>query len=122
MNRYIAILSIAGLLLLALLGAACEGNKVSVANQQAESLGISVSGEGKVSGAPDIAVLTLGVSALAPSVKDARDQAATAMNGIVDSIKGNGVEQFKDPDTLAIITPAEYKSGNVIYPFEKARQ
>lgn len=37
-------------------------------------------------------------------------------------IKGNGVEQFKNPDTLAIITPAEYKSGDVIYPFEKARQ
>ena len=37
-------------------------------------------------------------------------------------IKGNGVDQFKNPDTLAIITPAEYKSGNVIYPFEKARQ
>jgi branched-chain amino acid transport system substrate-binding protein len=37
-------------------------------------------------------------------------------------IKGNGVEQFKSPDTLAIITPAEYKSGEVIYPFEKARQ
>lgn len=37
-------------------------------------------------------------------------------------IKGNGVEQFKNPDTLAIITPGEYKSGTVIYPFEKARQ
>ena len=37
-------------------------------------------------------------------------------------IKGNGVEQFKDPATLAIITPSEYKSGDVIYPFEKARQ
>ncbi len=37
-------------------------------------------------------------------------------------IKGNGVDQFKSPDTLAIITPAEYKSGNVIYPYEKARE
>jgi branched-chain amino acid transport system substrate-binding protein len=37
-------------------------------------------------------------------------------------IKGNGVDQFKNPDTLAIITPAEYKSSDVIYPFEKARQ
>jgi len=92
MRRYIALLSIAGLLLLALLSAACEGDKVTVATQQAESLGISVSGEGKVSGAPDIAVLTLGVSVLAPTVKDARDQAATAMNGVVDSIKGNGVD------------------------------
>jgi branched-chain amino acid transport system substrate-binding protein len=37
-------------------------------------------------------------------------------------IKGNGVDQFKSADTLAIITPVEYKSGDVIYPFEKARQ
>jgi len=37
-------------------------------------------------------------------------------------IKGNGVDQFKTTDTLAIITPAEFKSGDVIYPFEKARQ
>ena len=37
-------------------------------------------------------------------------------------IKGNGVDQFKNPETLPIITPAEYKSGDVIYPFEKARQ
>jgi len=37
-------------------------------------------------------------------------------------IKGNGIDQFKNPDTLTIITPAEFKSGDVIYPFEKARQ
>jgi len=37
-------------------------------------------------------------------------------------IKGNGVDQFKNVDTLAIITPTEYKSADVIYPFEKARQ
>jgi uncharacterized protein len=107
MRRYIALLSIAGLLLLALLGAACEGDKVTVATQQSQSMGISVGGEGKVSGAPDIAVLTLGVSALAPSVKDARDQAATAMNGIVDSIKGNGVDA-KDIQTTQLSIQPEY--------------
>jgi branched-chain amino acid transport system substrate-binding protein len=37
-------------------------------------------------------------------------------------IKGNTVDQFKSADTLAIITPAEYKSADVIYPYEKARQ
>jgi len=107
MRRYIALLSIAGLLLLALLGAACEGDKVTVATQQSQSMGVSVGGEGKVSGAPDIAVLTLGVSALAPSVKDARDQAATAMKGIVDSIKGNGVDA-KDIQTTQLSIQPEY--------------
>ena len=37
-------------------------------------------------------------------------------------IKGNGVDQFKDPNTEVIITPAEYRSGTVIYPYEKAKQ
>ncbi len=37
-------------------------------------------------------------------------------------IKGNGADQFKDPNTEAIITPAEYSSGEAVYPFEKARQ
>jgi branched-chain amino acid transport system substrate-binding protein len=37
-------------------------------------------------------------------------------------IKGNGLDQFKNPETLPIITPAEYKSADVIYPYEKAKQ
>ena len=36
-------------------------------------------------------------------------------------IKGHDVAEFKDPGTEVIITPAQYKSGNVIYPYEKAR-
>jgi branched-chain amino acid transport system substrate-binding protein len=36
-------------------------------------------------------------------------------------IKGNDVAQFKDPNTEVIITPAELKSGDVIYPYEKAK-
>ena len=35
-------------------------------------------------------------------------------------IKGNSVDQFKNPGSLAIIIPAELKSGEVIYPFEEA--
>ena len=37
-------------------------------------------------------------------------------------IKGNGLDQFKSDQVDPIITPAELKSGEVIYPFEKARQ
>lgn len=36
-------------------------------------------------------------------------------------IKGNGVEQFKDPNTQVIITPTDIKSGEVVYPYEKAK-
>ncbi|HTV88476.1 MAG TPA: amino acid ABC transporter substrate-binding protein [Stellaceae bacterium] len=36
-------------------------------------------------------------------------------------IKGHGVEQFKGPQTVTILSPAEYKTGNLIYPYSKAR-
>jgi branched-chain amino acid transport system substrate-binding protein len=36
-------------------------------------------------------------------------------------IEGNDIEQFRTMGTQTVLTPAEYQSGNVIYPFEKAR-
>jgi branched-chain amino acid transport system substrate-binding protein len=36
-------------------------------------------------------------------------------------IKGNGVGQFKDISTQVVVNPPEYKSGDVIYPYERAR-
>ena len=37
------------------------------------------------------------------------------------NIKGNDIEQFRTMGTQTLLTPAEYQSGNVIYPFGKAR-
>jgi branched-chain amino acid transport system substrate-binding protein len=37
------------------------------------------------------------------------------------NIKGNGVDQFKDPKTQVVLTPSEYTSGKVVYPYEKAK-
>ena len=36
-------------------------------------------------------------------------------------VKGNDVGQFKDISTQVVITPAQYKSGEMIYPYEKAK-
>jgi branched-chain amino acid transport system substrate-binding protein len=36
-------------------------------------------------------------------------------------IKGNDIAQFKDISTQIIVAPAEYKLGEVIYPYEKAK-
>jgi branched-chain amino acid transport system substrate-binding protein len=36
-------------------------------------------------------------------------------------IKGTDLGQFKDLSTQVVITPAQYKSGDVIYPYEKAK-
>ncbi len=36
-------------------------------------------------------------------------------------IKGNTVDQFKGMDTQTVLTPADLKTGNIIYPYEKAK-
>jgi branched-chain amino acid transport system substrate-binding protein len=37
------------------------------------------------------------------------------------NVKGNDIGQFKDVSTQVVITPAEYASGKLVYPFEKAK-
>jgi branched-chain amino acid transport system substrate-binding protein len=36
-------------------------------------------------------------------------------------VKGNGIEQFRTMGTQTVVAPAEYKSGDVVYPYEKAK-
>jgi branched-chain amino acid transport system substrate-binding protein len=37
------------------------------------------------------------------------------------NVKGNDVGQFKDASTQVVVAPAEYESGKVVYPYEKAK-
>ena len=37
------------------------------------------------------------------------------------NVKGNDVAQFKDISTQVVVSPPEYQSGKVIYPYEKAK-
>jgi branched-chain amino acid transport system substrate-binding protein len=37
-------------------------------------------------------------------------------------IKGHDVEQFREPKTVTILAPAKYKTGEMIYPYDKARE
>jgi branched-chain amino acid transport system substrate-binding protein len=36
-------------------------------------------------------------------------------------VKGSDVGQFRDISTQVVITPTQYKSGEMIYPYEKAK-
>jgi branched-chain amino acid transport system substrate-binding protein len=36
-------------------------------------------------------------------------------------IKGHDVEQFREPKTVTILAPAKYKTGDMVYPYSKAR-
>ena len=55
--------------------------------------GIWVTGRGEATSAPDLAILSLGIEALADTVAEARDQAATAMEGTVAALRANGIAE-----------------------------
>ena len=61
------------------------------AQSSSQPTGISVSGTGKVTAIPDVAILRLGVEATAKTVAETRNQAATAMDAVLNSLKANGV-------------------------------
>ena len=106
------------IILLGFLAAACGGDNdagaapgPAAAALQATSggaaRGITVSGQGTVTAKPDTANLSLGVSVLAGTARDARDEAAAAMNKLLDSIKGNGIDE-KDINTTQFSLSPEY--------------
>jgi uncharacterized protein YggE len=76
-----------------------------------EAQGLSVSGEGRASAAPDVAVLGLGVSVKAATVKEANSQAQEAMSDLLDSLEGNGVQE-KDIQTSQFSVYPEYDYRN----------
>ena len=67
--------------------------------------GISISGQGTAVAAPDIASLSLGVSTLASTARGARDDAADSVNGLIDSLKDNGIAEEDFHTTQFSINP-----------------
>ena len=55
--------------------------------------GVHVTGTGKVSAMPDLAVLSLGVEAIEPTVVEARTVAAQAMESLVARLRSLGVDE-----------------------------
>ena len=67
-------------------------------NLNSQQEGIWVSGSGKVSVVPDIAILRLGIEAQEISVAQAQSEAAEAMTSVMAALTGNGVAE-KDIQT-----------------------
>ena len=108
-------LFIAGMALspLVFLAAVCGSETTRIENTPEDQVrGITVSGEGKVTGKPDLALITLGVSTLRPGVGEARDAAATALTGILDSMRANGVAEDDIQTSQLSIYPEYDYSGN----------
>lgn len=68
---------------------------VKMNNQQE---GIWVSGEGKAMAVPDVATISLGISAQSPTVAEAQTKASDAMNKVMNALTSNGVAR-KDIQT-----------------------
>jgi hypothetical protein len=86
----------------------------ALAQATGQAEGISVTGVGRVAVTPDLAVLRLGVEAQAGTVSEAREQAARAMQAVVDALRAAGVGD-KDIQT-------QYFNIQPIYHWETNRQ
>ncbi|OGO29864.1 MAG: hypothetical protein A2Z29_05530 [Chloroflexi bacterium RBG_16_56_11] len=61
------------------------------AGSSSQNTGIWVTGEGKVTVTPDLAILNLGVEAQADTVAQAKQGADAAMNAVLEALKNGGV-------------------------------
>ncbi|MCX8126055.1 MAG: SIMPL domain-containing protein [Dehalococcoidia bacterium] len=63
----------------------------SVVVQSNQQTGLWVTGEGRVSAAPDVAIVSLGIEAQAKTVTEAQAQASSAMDRVMKALTTNGV-------------------------------
>ncbi len=105
-RKYLLGASLAVLLLGATVFTGCSALGTPVEGQSAQTVidmsyqqkGVSVSGEGKVMVTPDIAVLSLGISAQETTVAVAQSKASDAMSKVMDALAANGIDK-KDIQT-----------------------
>lgn len=76
--------------------------QVGGSNQQ---MGLWATGEGIVNIAPDVAVLTVGVEAQRPTVAQARNETAAAMDKLMQALKARGVAEKDIRTSQFSITP-----------------
>lgn len=113
MKKSVLILGALGLSMLLLATACTEENVQVLPSEGAE--GIQVSGTGSAFGVPDVALIDLGVSVERDSVSAARDEAAEAMQEVIDSLKDNGVEDRDIQTTRFSIQPVfDYPDGRQV--------
>lgn len=107
-------LFIAGMIFLplTLVAAVCGSETTRIENTGGEArTGVTVAGEGKVTAEPDLALVTLGISTLRPTVAEARDRAAEALDAMITSMRNNGVDE-KDIQTNQLSIHPEYDYRN----------
>jgi uncharacterized protein YggE len=96
---------------LALLGGAllvgCDTKNEIVMPSAEAARGISVSGTGKVTVVPDVGEISMAAQVTRPTVQQARDDAAKAMDAIRAAVRGQGVDE-KDVATSGFNIQPQY--------------
>ncbi len=79
-----------------------------------QNTGISVTGTGKVTVIPDLAILSMGVQVQAATVDEAQQQAAVAMTAVLDALKASGIAEKDITTTGYSVYPVyEYESEKI---------
>ena len=73
-------------------------SSMQISLESGQQTGIWVTGEGEVTAVPDIATLRLGIEATKDTVEEAQASAAEAMDGVMEALDDNGVDE-KDIQT-----------------------
>ncbi len=83
--------------------------------------GIHVTGIGKATVDPDVALLSLGVEGIGATVTEARDIAANAIDGMLDALRARGVSENDAKTTYFNIQP-QYEFREVINGFRRTER
>ena len=93
-------------------GTATQAAAPQLASSSTEA-GIWVTGTGELNLSPDIAFIRLGVETTSPSVTEARDEAATAMDAVVTAVKAKGLTD-EDIQTTSFNIWPQYDRQEVV--------
>jgi uncharacterized protein YggE len=111
-KRIVTLAAVATAVFVASVAATCGNTTTRVENTGAnQQTGITVSGDGKATGKPDVAMLTLGVSRLADSVDAARNGAAASLDAMIKAMTADGVAK-DDIQTVQFNISPEYDYTN----------
>ena len=102
---WLALGMIGGLVLAVVLGPALTPRPAQGVDDQEPDRTISVTGTGTVTLVPDVADLHVGVVVQRPKVKDAREAAAAAMQGVIKALRDAGVAERDIRTTTLSLQP-----------------